>query len=68
MGAEPAARLGSMVMGRPTTFAAQMIEIGGLSWENSNFASIDLVFLKRACDPEISRDQHISQHDVINLG
>jgi hypothetical protein len=44
VGVEPAARLGSMVRGRPTTFAAQMIEIGGLSWENSNFASIDLFF------------------------
>jgi hypothetical protein len=42
VGAEPAARLGSMVRGRPTNFAAQIIEIGGLSWENANFASIDL--------------------------
>jgi len=39
VGAEPA---GSMVRGRPTNFAAQIIEIGGLSWEKANFASIDL--------------------------
>ena len=32
VGAEPAARLGSTVRGRPTTFVAQMIEIGGMSW------------------------------------
>jgi hypothetical protein len=29
VGVEPAARLGSMVRGGPTTLAAQMIEIGG---------------------------------------
>ena len=41
VGAEPAARLGSTVRDMPATLAAQMIEIGGLSWENANFASID---------------------------
>jgi hypothetical protein len=41
VGTEPAARLGSMLRGIPATLAAQMIEIGGLSWENANFASID---------------------------
>jgi len=48
VGAEPAARLGSMVRGRPTNFAAQIIEIGGLSLENANFASIKLFFLKNS--------------------
>jgi len=41
MGAEPVARLGSTVSGTSATLAAQMMEIGGLSWENANFASID---------------------------
>jgi hypothetical protein len=30
-----------MVSGTSATLAAQMMEIGGLSWENANFASID---------------------------
>jgi hypothetical protein len=54
VGTEPEARLGSMVRGRPTTLAAQMIENGGLSWENTNFTSIDIFPLKQQ-EPEISR-------------
>jgi hypothetical protein len=63
VGAKPEARLGSMVRGKPTNFAAQIIEIGGLSWENANIASIVLFFLKTTGTWKRQKSTH-NQHSV----